>query len=168
FAYVVRERVDVWPPPVHDLRVLYRRWQRAQPPMIVTSDPDTYDPATAAQRKDLPEVGKGDAGVPAHLSAALVCQYDCVDHARPVRDLRRAVLVGMQGAVGALAWRAALRLDWDTVSPRDSEGELPSEDRTWVLWFATAASARECGDALVGLARAAGGEADLIEQSMSM
>ncbi|KAJ2484412.1 hypothetical protein IWW37_006156, partial [Coemansia sp. RSA 2050] len=44
FLYLVRERVDVWPPPVPDLRALYRKWQRIAPPTIVTSDPDTYDP----------------------------------------------------------------------------------------------------------------------------
>ncbi|KAJ2018440.1 hypothetical protein GGI14_002305 [Coemansia sp. S680] len=44
FLYLVRERVDVWPPPVPDLRALYRKWQRIEPPTIVTSDPDTYDP----------------------------------------------------------------------------------------------------------------------------
>ncbi|KAJ2025258.1 hypothetical protein GGI06_000658 [Coemansia sp. S85] len=44
FLYLVRERVDVWPPPVPDLRTLYRKWQRIAPPTIVTSDPDTYDP----------------------------------------------------------------------------------------------------------------------------
>ncbi|KAJ2065800.1 hypothetical protein GGI17_000069 [Coemansia sp. S146] len=44
FLYLVRERIDVWPPPVPDLRALYRKWQRIEPPTIVTSDPDTYDP----------------------------------------------------------------------------------------------------------------------------
>ncbi|KAJ2400350.1 hypothetical protein GGI23_002086 [Coemansia sp. RSA 2559] len=44
FLYLVRERIDVWPPPVPDLRLLYRKWQRIAPPTIVTSDPDTYDP----------------------------------------------------------------------------------------------------------------------------
>ncbi|KAJ1668303.1 hypothetical protein EV178_000649 [Coemansia sp. RSA 1646] len=44
FIYLVRERVDVWPPPVPDLRFLYRKWQRIAPPTIVTSNPDTYDP----------------------------------------------------------------------------------------------------------------------------
>ncbi|KAJ2009575.1 hypothetical protein GGI04_000298 [Coemansia thaxteri] len=48
FLYLVRERVDVWPPPVPDLRALYRKWQRIAPPTIVTSDPDTYDPQALA------------------------------------------------------------------------------------------------------------------------
>ncbi|KAJ2744532.1 hypothetical protein GGI20_002904, partial [Coemansia sp. BCRC 34301] len=49
FLYLVRERVDVWPPPVPDLRALYRKWQRIAPPTIVTSDPDTYDPQALAE-----------------------------------------------------------------------------------------------------------------------
>ncbi|KAJ1646439.1 hypothetical protein LPJ64_002084 [Coemansia asiatica] len=49
FVYIVRERVDIWPPPVPDMRLLYRRWQRIAPPTIVTSDPDNYDPETLTQ-----------------------------------------------------------------------------------------------------------------------
>ncbi|KAJ2125651.1 hypothetical protein IW147_000711 [Coemansia sp. RSA 720] len=151
FVYVVRERVDVWPPPVSDLRVLYRRWQRAAPPMIVTSDPDTYDPETAAQRKNLPEANDC---VPEHLTASVVHQYDRVDFVRPVQDLQRVTLVHIRAVVTGLAWRVALRLEWDTVG----EGE-----RVWMLWFATEAGARECADALVLLARASGSSVDLIE-----
>ncbi|KAJ2483940.1 hypothetical protein IWW56_000086 [Coemansia sp. RSA 2131] len=151
FVYVVRERVDVWPPPVSDLRVLYRRWQRAAPPMIVTSDPDTYDPETVAQRKNLPEANDC---VPEHLTASVVHQYDRVDFVRPVQDLQRVTLVHIRAVVTGLAWRVALRLGWDTVG----EGE-----RVWTLWFATEAGARECADALVLLARASGSSVDLIE-----
>ncbi|KAJ2503424.1 hypothetical protein GGH96_000214 [Coemansia sp. RSA 1972] len=151
FVYVVRERVDVWPPPVSDLRVLYRRWQRAAPPMIVTSDPDTYDPETAAQRKNLPEANDC---VPEHLTASVVHQYDRVDFVRPVQDLQRVTLVPIRAVVTGLAWRVALRLEWDTVG----EGE-----RVWTLWFSTEAGARECADALVLLARTSGTIVDLIE-----
>ncbi|KAJ2903694.1 hypothetical protein GGI21_004404, partial [Coemansia aciculifera] len=60
FLYLVRERVDVWPPPVPDLRVLYRKWQRIAPPTIVTSDPDTYDPQALseelARRSNVPSL----------------------------------------------------------------------------------------------------------------
>ncbi|KAJ2730609.1 hypothetical protein H4R23_003277 [Coemansia sp. Cherry 401B] len=166
FVYVVRERVDVWPPPVPDLRELYRRWQRAAAPTIVTSDPDTYDPqavARALARRAGPLAGAepladpepvADAELPAdaepldpallaQLAAAAVPQYDCVEHARPVRDVRRVTLVA--GGVGG--WRAALRVDF-----AQAGGGL----RAWTLWFATPASARECSDALVALARAAG------------
>ncbi|KAJ2357881.1 hypothetical protein H4S01_006400, partial [Coemansia sp. RSA 2610] len=166
FVYVVRERVDVWPPPVPDLRELYRRWQRAAAPTIVTSDPDTYDPqavARALARRAGPLAGAEpladpepvadpelpadaeplDPALLAQLAAAAVPQYDCVEHARPVRDVRRVTLVA--GGVGG--WRAALRVDF-----AQAGGGL----RAWTLWFATPASARECSDALVALARAAG------------
>ncbi|KAJ2083121.1 hypothetical protein H4R24_001034 [Coemansia sp. RSA 988] len=116
FLYVVQERVDVWPPPVPDLHLLYRQWQRAAPPTIVTSDPDTYDPhavtaelarrsaaASAAssrtasagtERADPPiPIDAADANLVAQLSATAVDQYDSLLHARPAADLRRITLV---------------------------------------------------------------------------
>ncbi|KAJ1678425.1 hypothetical protein EV182_004074 [Spiromyces aspiralis] len=49
FLYLVRERVDVWPPPAATLTRFYRQWQTAEPPMIVTSDPDSYDPESITE-----------------------------------------------------------------------------------------------------------------------
>ncbi|KAJ1964898.1 hypothetical protein GGI12_001129 [Dipsacomyces acuminosporus] len=131
FLYLVRERLDVWPPPVPDLRALYRKWQRIAPPTIVTSDPDTYDPKALAeelaQRSNAPsttspatskaastansaatsignnqasssptvQVDAADNASGANgasdqqLMSSIVSQYDRVEHARPISDLRR-------------------------------------------------------------------------------
>ncbi|KAJ2802184.1 hypothetical protein H4R20_003381 [Coemansia guatemalensis] len=224
FLYVVRERVDVWPPPVPDLHLLYRQWQRAAPPTIVTSDPDTYDPhavtaelarrsaaasaassrtASAGAEPAEPPIpadaaDAADANLVSQLSASAVDQYDSLIHARPAADLRRVTLVLRDLAVfpssehpdvlgfTATGWRAALRIEFDTIdddAPNDEtagadsadkadnqtevdkgDGEIESdktdnidEDRSgWCLWFATVASARECSEALVALARNAG------------
>ncbi|KAJ1733320.1 hypothetical protein LPJ61_001621 [Coemansia biformis] len=181
FVYVVRERVDVWPPPVPDLRVLYRKWQREPPPTIVTSDPDAYDPQALAE--ELARRTSGAAGTPspppaapadsdrlaAQLVAAAVEQYDRIVHARPAFDLRRITLVphvltvvpapedpGDPRAADVLGctgtgWRAMLRIEFDTVDDGDA---------AWCLWFASVASAQECSDALLALATAAGGSAE--------
>ncbi|KAJ2771415.1 hypothetical protein IWQ56_001792, partial [Coemansia nantahalensis] len=181
FVYVVRERVDVWPPPVPDLRALYRKWQREPPPTIVTSDPDAYDPqalaaelarranGAAAAVAPEPAAPEGDGHLAAQLVAAAVDQYDCLVHARPVADLRRIVLVPRTVAVvpapedpadphpadvlgcTAAGWRAMLRIEFDTV-----EG-----DSAWCLWFASVTSAQECCDALAALASAAGAAVDI-------
>ncbi|PIA19533.1 hypothetical protein COEREDRAFT_78871 [Coemansia reversa NRRL 1564] len=228
FLYVVRERVDVWPPPVPDLNLLYRQWQRMAPPTIVTSDPDTYDPhaitaelarrsaaASAASSRtasagveafDLPiSAGASDARLVAQLSASAVDQYDSLIHARPVADLRRVTLVLRDLAVlpnserpdmlgcTATGWRAVLRIEFDTIDDDASNGKVESVDGVektdtadsgpeadkidgeaeaeaeadktdngdedssgWCLWFATVASARECSEALIALARDAG------------
>ncbi|KAJ2637388.1 hypothetical protein GGF40_002392 [Coemansia sp. RSA 1286] len=121
FVYLVRERVDVWPPPVPDMRFLYRRWQRIAPPTIVTSDPDTYDPATLTQElarrsnatsvasrssmasrkseegqvEDIQpeEVTTADSLLLTQLVSSTISQYDRVRHARPIADLKRIILV---------------------------------------------------------------------------
>ncbi|KAJ2725333.1 hypothetical protein GGI07_001341 [Coemansia sp. Benny D115] len=126
FIYLVRERVDVWPPPVPDLHLLYSRWQRIAPPTIVTSDPDTYDPEMLAQelarRSNSTSVHSSISGADessseryagldkrqtktpgdpllSSLIATQVPQYDRVAHARPIADLRRIVLVHQDVAV---------------------------------------------------------------------
>ncbi|KAJ1838212.1 hypothetical protein LPJ73_007141, partial [Coemansia sp. RSA 2703] len=115
FVYLTRERTDVWPPPVPDMHMVYRRWQRVAPPTIVTSDPDTYDPealarelarrsnSTSVASRASSSVSAGEpasdvVGVPedprlAGLAASGVRQYDCVVAARPLGDLRRIVLL---------------------------------------------------------------------------
>ncbi|KAJ1931775.1 hypothetical protein FBU59_006599, partial [Linderina macrospora] len=123
FLYLVRERVDVWPPPAPDLRALYRKWQRVAPPTIVTSDPDTYDPkaleeelrqrsnapssasskptsarSTAEDQEDVPEETDNSKLV-AQLMSTEISQYDCVQHARPIVDLRRVALLSKPIAV---------------------------------------------------------------------
>ncbi|PVU96306.1 hypothetical protein BB561_001273 [Smittium simulii] len=44
FIYIVRERLDVWPPPTERLIEFYEKYQTCSPPTIVTSDPASYDP----------------------------------------------------------------------------------------------------------------------------
>ncbi|KAJ2677342.1 hypothetical protein IWW42_000148 [Coemansia sp. RSA 1085] len=178
FIYVVRERVDIWPPPVPDLRELYRHWQRVAPPTIVTSDPDTYDPQAVAdglaRRSQASSASTARASSPMEctvaeqLAAGAVRQYDCIENIRPVADLRRITLVPTVLAVRPSAeshvfgcsgagWRAALRLDFDTVDA------TAAEECGWTLWFASTASAHECVEALVGLAHAAGSVVDVCE-----
>ncbi|KAJ1943191.1 hypothetical protein GGF37_002758, partial [Kickxella alabastrina] len=126
FVYLVRERVDVWPPPVPDMNLVYRHLQRVEPPTIVTSDPDTYDPKVLAKellarKSNATSAGSamsarsalnGCAGMEEATAAAVmvdpllnqlvasgVSQYDRVLRARPVADLRRIVLVNYPVAV---------------------------------------------------------------------
>ncbi|KAJ2456306.1 hypothetical protein EV183_000233 [Coemansia sp. RSA 2336] len=178
FVYVVRERVDIWPPPVPDLRELYRHWQRVAPPTIVTSDPDTYDPQAVAdglaRRSQASSASTARASSPTEctaaeqLAAGAVHQYDCIEHIRPVADLRRITLAPTVLAVRPSAeshvfgcsgagWHAALRLDFATIDT------TAAEECGWTLWFASTASAHECVEALVGLARAAGSVVDVCE-----
>ncbi|KAJ1917937.1 hypothetical protein H4219_002930 [Mycoemilia scoparia] len=49
FLYLVRERIDIWPPPARNLTKFYKQWQTTKPPTVVTSDPDTYDPESITQ-----------------------------------------------------------------------------------------------------------------------
>lgn len=122
FLYLARERVDVWPPPVPDLREMYSKWQRIAPPTIVTSDPDTYDPVTVAEelarrsnassshnassRATSAAFSSGSPAVTvavaqssengelvAQLVSSSVNQYDRVVRARPIGDLKSIVSV---------------------------------------------------------------------------
>ncbi|OLY79936.1 hypothetical protein AYI68_g5982 [Smittium mucronatum] len=43
YMYLVRERVDIWPPGIDELVKFYERYQTEKPPMIVTSDDKEYD-----------------------------------------------------------------------------------------------------------------------------
>ncbi|PVU94627.1 hypothetical protein BB559_002957 [Furculomyces boomerangus] len=44
FIYLVRERLDVWPPNASNLLEFYKKYQLTKPPTIVSSDPQNYDP----------------------------------------------------------------------------------------------------------------------------
>ncbi|KAJ2708493.1 hypothetical protein H4R19_004720, partial [Coemansia spiralis] len=177
FLYLVRERVDVWPPPVPDLRALYRKWQREPPPTIVTSDPDAYDPQALAE-----ELARRSSGAPAtpsapppaapeadgHLDALLVAaaveQYDRVVHARPVADLRRITLVPRAVTVVPVPEDPGDPQGADVLGCTATgwhamlriEFDTVDGDSAWCLWFASVASAQECCDALTALTAAAG------------
>ncbi|KAJ2663145.1 hypothetical protein IWW48_001466 [Coemansia sp. RSA 1200] len=105
FLYLVRERVDVWPPPVPDLRLLYHKWQRIAPPTIVTSDPDTYDPQALteelARRSNAPSSASTATSRP--VSAATSAANSIGNHASgssTVRDDMRPLIAGIEaGAV---------------------------------------------------------------------
>ncbi|KAJ2543483.1 hypothetical protein EV175_005975, partial [Coemansia sp. RSA 1933] len=225
-------RVDVWPPPVPDLRLLYRKWQRIAPPTIVTSDPDTYDPQALteelARRSNAPSsastatsrpvstttsaansVGNHASGSstvhdgqqigtengacaedPAmqQLVSGTISQYDSVVHARPIADVCQITLLSnsvtvfppMQttpsppmspssekqphsddtpdevfGCSGS-GWNAMVHLKFATTTDSGSQTEDGSASNSWSVWFATKASAQECAEALVALAKSAG------------
>ncbi|KAJ1956019.1 hypothetical protein EC988_001566 [Linderina pennispora] len=203
FLYLVRERVDVWPPPAPDLRALYRKWQRVAPPTIVTSDPDTYDPkaleeelrqrsnapssasskptsarsGTEEQEDEETEEEIDNSRLVAQLMSTEVNQYDRVQHARPIVDLRRVALLSRPIAVlpkpqaqpqassenlvqldtfgcTGTSWRAMLRIEFAT-----AEGAEPG----WNVWFGTRASAQECVESLQVLAKSVGADADFCE-----
>ncbi|OMJ23843.1 hypothetical protein AYI70_g1983 [Smittium culicis] len=46
YIYLVRERLDVWPPPITNLIKFYENFQTEKPPMIVTSNPTDYNHLT--------------------------------------------------------------------------------------------------------------------------
>ncbi|KAJ2524512.1 hypothetical protein GGI11_000769 [Coemansia sp. RSA 2049] len=106
FLYLVRERVDVWPPPVPDLRLLYHKWQRIAPPTIVTSDPDTYDPQALteelARRSNAPSSASTATSRP--VSAATSAANSVGNHesgSSTVRDDMRPMIAGIGAGAAA-------------------------------------------------------------------
>ncbi|ORX72103.1 hypothetical protein DL89DRAFT_291338 [Linderina pennispora] len=182
FLYLVRERVDVWPPPAPDLRALYRKWQRVAPPTIAleeelrqrsnapssaSSKPTSARSGTEEQEDEETEEEIDNSKLVAQLMSTEVNQYDRVQHARPIVDLRRVALLSRPIAVlpklqappqassenlvqldtfgcTGTSWRAMLRIEFAT-----AEGAEPG----WNVWFGTRASAQECVESLQVLAK---------------
>ncbi|PVV00652.1 hypothetical protein BB560_004957 [Smittium megazygosporum] len=58
YIYLLRERLDVWPPSTERLLDFYEKFQTTKPPTIVTSDPQTYDPLVVIQTNLRRSTGK--------------------------------------------------------------------------------------------------------------